>query len=63
MNEKALFELLNLKEDENLEFKEAKDQYNFENGSKSICGYIVAIANEGGGKLILGVNDKNPRER
>jgi len=62
MNEKELYKLLNLKEDENLEFKEAKDQYNFEKGSKSICGYIVAIANEGGGKLILGVNDKNPRE-
>jgi len=62
MNEKELFDLLNLDESENLEFKEAKTRFNFENGSKSVCGYVIALANEGGGKLILGIKDKKPRE-
>lgn len=49
------------KESEKLEFKEAKTNYSFESGNRSICGYVVALANEGGGKLIFGVTDKIPR--
>ncbi|MBV8819324.1 MAG: putative DNA binding domain-containing protein [Acidobacteriaceae bacterium] len=44
-------------ENQRLEFKEAKQQYDY----KRICEYCVAIANEGGGFLILGVSDKVPR--
>jgi len=49
-------------EHEHLEFKEAKLQFNFDNGRHSILGYCTAIANERGGKLILGVTDKIPRK-
>ncbi len=44
-------------ETQNLEFKEAKNQYD----TKKLCRYCVAIANEGGGHLVLGVADKLPR--
>ncbi|MGM5484062.1 MAG: Fic family protein [Nanobdellota archaeon] len=52
-----MYDVLKLSEDENLEFKEAKSQFNFDNGRKSLCGYLIALANEGGGKLILGVKN------
>jgi len=39
------------------EFKEAKNRYDFE----KLVGYCVALANEGGGKIILGVMDRRPR--
>ncbi len=45
-------------EDENLEFKEAKTQID----NTKILKYCVAIANEGGGHLILGITDKRPRK-
>jgi ATP-dependent DNA helicase RecG len=41
----------------NLEFKEAKSNYHFE----KLVEYCVALANEGGGKIILGVTDRRPR--
>ena len=44
-------------ETQNLEFKEAKEQYD----TSKLCKYCVAIANEGGGHLLLGVTDKLPR--
>lgn len=44
-------------EDESLEFKEAKNHFDFEKLTK----YCAAIANEGGGKIILGITDKLPR--
>lgn len=44
-------------ETQNLEFKEAKNQYD----TKKLFKYCVAIANEGGGHLLLGVTDKVPR--
>jgi ATP-dependent DNA helicase RecG len=50
------------RESEHLEFKEGKDNFNFDAGDHSICGYSIAIANEGGGKFILGVSDKIPRQ-
>lgn len=44
-------------EHEHLEFKEAKHQYSKEEVAK----YCSAFANEGGGKLVLGVTDAPPR--
>lgn len=44
-------------EDQRLEFKEAKTQFN----NRKLYKYCVALANEGGGQLILGVADKPPR--
>jgi ATP-dependent DNA helicase RecG len=44
-------------EDEHLEFKEAKTQID----SHELARYCVALANEGGGKLILGVTNARPR--
>lgn len=40
-----------------LEFKEAKQNYHFD----KLVEYCVALANEGGGKIILGVSDRRPR--
>ena len=48
---------LNSREDEHLEFKEAKANFHFE----TLVKYCVALANEGGGRMILGVTDKLPR--
>ena len=45
-------------ETQNLEFKEAKSQFD----NKKLYKYCVAIANEGGGFLVLGVADKPPRK-
>ncbi len=45
-------------ETENLEFKEAKQQFD----STKLLRYCVAIANERGGYLVLGVTDKPPRQ-
>jgi len=44
-------------ETQNLEFKEAKTQYD----NRKLYKYCVAIANEGGGFLVLGIEDKPPR--
>jgi len=44
-------------EDQQLEFKEAKTQF----GNDKLYKYCVALANEGGGYLILGIADKPPR--
>lgn len=52
-----LEDLLASKEGENLEFKEAKTKYDFE----KLIQYCAALANEGGGRIILGVTDKRPR--
>lgn len=49
---------LNKAEDERLEFKEARRQFDFDDLSK----YMVALANEGGGHLVMGVTDKRPRK-
>lgn len=45
-------------EDEHLEFKEAKQQFDV----AKLLRYCVALANEGGGKLVLGVSDRAPRK-
>ena len=44
-------------EDQILEFKEAKVQFD----NEKLYKYCVAIANEGGGHLLLGIADKPPR--
>lgn len=44
-------------ENQHLEFKEAKTQFD----NHKLFKYCVAIANEGGGHLLLGVEDKPPR--
>jgi len=44
-------------ESEHLEFKEAKQQYD----TTKLMRYCVALANEGGGDLVLGVSDRKPR--
>lgn len=44
-------------ESEHLEFKEAKQQFD----TIKLLRYCVALANEGGGHLVLGVTDKRPR--
>ena len=46
------------RESQNLEFKQATSQYD----TQKLFRYCVAIANEGGGQLILGVTDAPPRE-
>jgi ATP-dependent DNA helicase RecG len=44
-------------EGSHFEFKEAKQNYHFE----KLVDYCVALANEGGGKVIFGVTDRRPR--
>ena len=64
-------ELKKLRETEDkVEFKEAKRNFNFAGGShadpterrKCVLGYTVALANEGGGLLVLGMKDNHPHE-
>lgn len=45
-------------ENPNLEFKEAKNQYD----NEKLYEYCVALANEGGGYLLLGIKDAPPRQ-
>lgn len=50
-------ELLEAKEGENIQFKEAKNRFDFGEAAKCCC----ALANDGGGKLVFGITDKRPR--
>src|SRR5438128_6178025 len=52
-----LRDLMDAREDEHLEFKSATANFHFE----TLVKYCAALANEGGGKMILGVTDKLPR--
>lgn len=49
--------LLNAKEGEQFQFKEAKNRFSFDEALKCCC----ALANCGGGKLVFGISDKRPR--
>ena len=49
---------LDASEDEHLEFKKASNRYDFE----KLVRYCAALANEGGGRFILGATDKRPRK-
>ncbi len=63
-------ELRHLKETENkIEFKACRNgNYSFNGGNKTepkerrkcIIGYVIALANEGGGYLVFGMHDKHP---
>ncbi|MDR1895798.1 MAG: putative DNA binding domain-containing protein [Prevotellaceae bacterium] len=64
-------EIKKLRETEHkVEFKEAKKDFNFAGGShadpkerrKCVLGYVVALANEGGGYLVFGVKENKPNE-
>lgn len=69
MTDLSKLALLRERED-HIEFKEAKHNYPFAGGShsdvkerrKCVLGYIVALANEKGGRLVLGMADKIPHE-
>ncbi len=67
----TIAELKLLKESEDrVEFKSATHNYSYNGGShsdqnerrKCFLGYVIALANEGGGKLILGMTDKLPHD-
>ena len=51
-------ELLQAKEGESYQFKEAKNRFDFEEACKCCC----ALSNVGGGKLVFGISDKRPRK-
>ena len=50
--------LMNAMEGENLEFKEARNRYHFDR----LLNYCAALANEGGGRVVLGITDRRPRQ-
>lgn len=52
-----LYALIKQRENGHLEFKEAKNNYD----SDKLTQYCCALANEGGGKILLGITDKIPR--
>jgi ATP-dependent DNA helicase RecG len=52
-----LQEWLDAPEGSRFEFKEAANSYHFD----KLVDYCVALANEGGGRIILGVTDQRPR--
>ncbi len=53
----ALKRLMDSDEDQHLEFKLADRRYDFE----ELVKYCCALANECGGKMVLGVTDRRPR--
>ena len=55
--DEQLRQWLEAPEGSRFEFKEAKQNYHFE----KLVDYCVALANEGGGKVIFGVTDRRPR--
>ena len=66
---KYLHELSLLKESEDhIEFKEAKNNFDYNGGSHKdpkdrrhcILGYVAALANEKGGRLVFGMHDHRP---
>ena len=50
-------DLLNAPEGESIEFKEARNSYEFD----ELVKYACAIANCGGGLFVLGISDRRPR--
>ena len=49
----TIAELLNAKEGENVEFKEAKNSYEYDNLAKCAC----AVSNLGGGRVVFGITE------
>lgn len=71
INNKYLYELSLLKESEDhIEFKEAKRNFDFDGGEHRdpkdrrhcILGYVAALANEKGGRLVFCMKDKRPHD-
>ena len=71
INNALLRELSMLKESEDhIEFKEAKRNFNWDGGEHKnpkerrhcILGYVAALANEKGGRLVFGMKDHRPHE-
>lgn len=58
VTEHQIDEWLQGRENEHLELKEAKRRFDFE----KLVKYCAALANEGGGSMVLGVTDKRPRK-
>lgn len=58
MTNSDIYELLGKDEDEHVEFKEAKSSFD----SSKLAEYAVALANERGGMLVLGITDKKPHK-
>ena len=54
----TLEELLQAQEGEGVQFKEAKNRFDFGEAARCCC----ALSNCGGGKLVFGISDKRPRE-
>jgi len=54
----TLEELLSAKEGEQCQFKEAKTRFDSDDAARCCC----ALANCGGGKLVLGISDRRPRK-
>lgn len=54
----TIAELLNAKEGENVEFKEAKNSFKFD----TLVKYACAVFNHGGGRVVFGITDKRPRK-
>lgn len=52
----SVLELLEAKEGEHIQFKEAKNRFDFGEAAKCCC----ALANNGGGKLVLASQIKGP---
>lgn len=57
VSDRQLEDWLADREHEHLEFKEAKNNFHFE----KLVKYCSALANEGGGSIVLGVTDVRPR--
>lgn len=58
VNSHEIVQYLKVPEGACFEFKEAKGGFHFE----KLVEYVVALANTGGGKVILGVTDRRPRQ-
>lgn len=54
-------QIMDEKEDR-VEFKAAKNSFTYASKKKSVLGYLTALANEGGGLLVLGMADKKPHK-
>jgi len=55
---KDIQELLGKNEDEHIEFKKAESTFDFD----KLVAYSIALANERGGMIVLGVTDEKPRQ-
>lgn len=58
LNSATIDELLNAKEGEQYQFKEAKNRFDAGEAARCCC----ALANCGGGKLVFGITDQRPRK-